>query len=235
VTQRGRGRLYGVGVGPGDPELITLKALRVLAVVDVVAYPAPETGPSFARNIVAGWLGRGQREIAIRFPMRPGPPPAAIYDDAAGAIAAELDRDARVAVLCQGDPLLYGSFCGLLARLGTRYPVEIVPGVSSLVACAAAAAVPLVTRDETLAVIPATLADEKLASRIAAADTVAIVKLGRHLARVKRVLGRLGRLDDAICVEYASLPRQQIRPLAAVDEAPYFSMALVLDRVLNER
>jgi precorrin-2/cobalt-factor-2 C20-methyltransferase len=227
LTQRARGRLFGVGVGPGDPEFVTLKALRVLAAADVVAYPAPETGPSFARSIVGRWLSRGQREIAIRFPMRPGPPPAAVYDDAARAIAAELDRDARVAVLCQGDPLLYGSFCGLLARLGSRYPVEIVPGVSSLGACAAAAAVPLVTRDESLAVIPATLADEKLASRIAAADTAAIVKLGRHLARVKRVLGRLGRLDDAICIKYASLPQQQVRPLAAVDAAPYFSMVLV--------
>jgi precorrin-2/cobalt-factor-2 C20-methyltransferase len=143
------GRLYGIGVGPGDPELLTLKALRLLRAAAVVAYPAPGHGDSFARAIVAEWLDQGQREIAIRFPMRPGPPPAEVYDDTAQAIAAHLDSGSDVAVLCQGDPLFYGSFIGILTRLGHRYPVEIIPGVSSLTACSAAAGLPLVTRDET--------------------------------------------------------------------------------------
>ena len=98
------GRLYGLGVGPGDPELLTLKALRLLREVPVVAYPAPEHGDSFARSIVAAWIEGHQREIAIRFPMRPGPPPIAVYDAAAAALAAELDCGHDVALLCQGDP-----------------------------------------------------------------------------------------------------------------------------------
>lgn len=221
------GRLFGIGVGPGDPELLTLKALRLLRAAAVVAYPAPESGESFARAIVAQWLDRRQREIAIRFPMRPGLPPAEIYDGAAGAIAAELDAGNDVAVLCQGDPLFYGSFIGVLGRLADRYPVEIVPGVSSLTACAAAARAPLVTRDETLVVIPATLAEPELERRFAAADAAAIVKLGRHLGKVQRVLEGLGRLAGARYVEHASLSGQRACALDEIRKAPYFSMALV--------
>jgi precorrin-2/cobalt-factor-2 C20-methyltransferase len=221
------GRLYGIGVGPGDPELLTLKALRLLRRAAVVAYPAPEHGDSFARRIVAAWLDQGQREIAIRFPMRAGPPPAAIYDQAAAAIAGELDAGSEVALLCQGDPLFYGSFLGIFERLAGRYAVEVVPGVSSLCACAAAAGVALATRAETLAVIPATLAEAALADRLARAEAAAIVKLGRHLGKIRRVLAGLGMLDMAIYVEHASMPDQRVRRLGEVEEAPYFSMALV--------
>src|SRR5262245_54515234 len=140
------GRLYGLGVGPGDPELLTLKALRLLRAVAVVAYPAPERGDSFARSIVARWIADHQREIAIRFPMRPGPPPTAIYDTAAANLAGELDRGHDVGLLCQGDPFFYGSFINIFTRLADRFCVEIVPGVSSLTACSAAAANPLVRR-----------------------------------------------------------------------------------------
>jgi precorrin-2/cobalt-factor-2 C20-methyltransferase len=231
MTARDPGRLFGIGVGPGDPELLTLKALRLLRAAPVVAYPAPWHGDSFARGIVAEWLDGRQREIAIRFPMQPGPPPAEIYDHAAQAIAAELAAGRDVALLCQGDPLFYGSFIGLLTRLGGRFSIEVVPGVSSLTACAAAAAMPLVTRDEALAVIPATLVEADLARRLAAAEIAAIPKLGRHLAKVKRVLEGIGRLADAVCVERASLPNQRVRPLAEIEDAPYFSMALVRKRL----
>jgi precorrin-2/cobalt-factor-2 C20-methyltransferase len=223
----GPGRLYGIGVGPGDPELLTLKALRLLRAAAVVAYPAPEHGDSFARAVVAVWLHRGQREIALRFPMRPGPPPAELYDNAAQKIAAELDAGNDVALLCQGDPLFYGSFVGVFTRLAGRYPTEIVSGVSSLTACAAAAATPLVMRDEVLAVIPATLAEDELARRLVTAEVAAIVKLGRHLPKVRRVLERLGTLADTLCVEHASLPDQRLRSLAEIDDVSYFSMALV--------
>jgi precorrin-2/cobalt-factor-2 C20-methyltransferase len=223
------GRLYGIGVGPGDPELLTLKALRVLHAASVVAYPAPETGASFARTIVAQWLDRGQREIAIRFPMRPGPPPEAIYDEAATRLAAVLDVGDDIAFLCQGDPLFYGSFTGVYLRLAPRYPVTIVPGVSSLTACAAAAGLPLVQRDATLSVIPATLAEDELARRLADSEIAAIIKIGRHFAKLRRVLDRLGLLDSAVYIERATLPNQRVAPLAAIDpgEVPYFAMALV--------
>jgi precorrin-2/cobalt-factor-2 C20-methyltransferase len=223
------GQLYGIGVGPGDPELLTLKALRLLRAAPVIAYPAPETGASFARSIVAQWLNAGKREIAIRFPMRPGPPPAAIYDEAAARLAAVLDDGDDIAFLCQGDPLFYGSFAGIYLRLAPRYKVTIVPGVSSLTACAAAAGLPLAQRDATLSVIPATLAEDDLTRRLAASEMAAVIKIGRHFAKLRRVLAELGLLDHAVYVERASLPNQRIAPLAEIDPAnvPYFAMALV--------
>src|ERR1700719_5130809 len=223
------GRLYGLGVGPGDPELLTLKALRLLRAAPVVAYPAPERGNSFARSIVAAWIEGHQREIAIRFPMRPGPPPVEIYDGAAVTLAAELDAGRDVVLLCQGDPLFYGSFINIFTRLAGRYRIEIIPGVSSLTACAAAAAIPLVSGNGTLVVIPATLDEDQIAARLAESDSVAIVKLGRHIAKVRRVLDRLGLLDGAVCIEHATLPTQRVAPFACInpDLAPYFSTVLI--------
>jgi len=206
-----------------------LKAVRLLRAAPVVAYPAPENGDSFARSIVAPWIEDHQREIAIRFPMRPGPPPVEIYDDAAAKLAAELEDGRNVALLCQGDPLFYGSFINIFTRLAGLYQIEIVPGVSSLTACAAAAAIPLVARDDALAVIPATLDEDQIAARIAASESVAIIKLGRHVAKLRRVLNQLCLLDAAVYVEHATLPTQRIALLSAIesDEAPYFSMVLI--------
>jgi precorrin-2/cobalt-factor-2 C20-methyltransferase len=231
------GRLYALGVGPGDPELLTLKALRVLRAVPAVAYPAPERGESFARSIVAAWLDRRQREIAIRFPMRPGPPPVEIYDAAAAGLAAELDGGHDVALLCQGDPLFYGSFINLFTRLAGRYRIEIVPGVSSLTACAAAAAMPLVSGDQTLVIIPATLDEDEIGALLAACETAAVIKLGRHATKVRRVLDRLGLLGAAIYVKHATLPTQLVSPLDAIDldQAPYFSMVLIAKRRADGR
>jgi precorrin-2/cobalt-factor-2 C20-methyltransferase len=223
------GRLFGLGLGPGDPELVTLKALRLLRAAAIVVYPAPKGGESFARSIVAEWITPAQREISIAFPMRPGPPPAELYDTAAATIAGELDQGHDVAFLCQGDPFFYGSFAAIFTRLAPRYPVTIVPGVSSLVACAAAAATPLVQRDETVTVIPATLPEPDLARRLADCDSAAIIKLGRHAGKVRGVLATLGLLDDAIYVERASQARERVARFAEIDPAsvPYFAMALV--------
>jgi len=223
------GRLFGIGVGPGDPELLTLKALRLLRAAPVVAYPAPEHGDSFARSIVARWLEAGQHEIAIRFPMQPGTPSAGIYEAAAAELAAELDRGNDISLLCQGDPLFYGSFIHLFARLAGRYRIEIVPGVPSITACAAAASTPLVTRDEALAVIPATLDEAEIARLLGEADAAAIVKVGRHFPKVRRVLRERGLLDRARYIERATLPNQRVAPFASVDagHVPYFSMTLI--------
>ena len=167
--------------------------------------------------------------------MRPGPPPAAIYDAAAEELAAILTAGDDIAYLCQGDPLFYGSFTGILTRLSGRCPVAIVPGVSSLTACAAAAGVALVQRDAVLSVIPASLSEEALSRQLAAAgagEGAVVIKLGRHFAKLREVLARLGLLDRALYVERASLPTERVVPLAAVDpvSVPYFAAALVPSR-----
>ena len=224
------GRLYGLGLGPGDPELITLKAWRILRQAPVVAYPAPDDAPSFARSIVAQWLSPAQIEIAIRVPMEIARFPAQeVYDRAAIELATHLEAGRDVALLCQGDPLFYGSFMYLFGRLGERFACEIVPGVSSLGACAAAAGFALAARNDTLAVLPAGLDDAALTRRLECCDAAAIIKLGRHFARIRDLLQRLGLADKARYVARASLETQRVLPLDAVDpsEAPYFSMILI--------
>jgi precorrin-2/cobalt-factor-2 C20-methyltransferase len=222
--------VYGLGVGPGDPELLTLKALRILRAAPVIAYPAPDVGDSFARQIVAPHLPGGQQEIAIRMPLGDGQfPKAEIYDSAAADISAHAAAGRAVAVLCEGDPFFYGSFLYLYERLVERCPVEVVPGVSSLMACAGAAGLPLARRNETLTVLPAPLADEALRARLAGAEALAIIKVGRHLGRVRRLLAECARLDGACLVERATLATQRIAAVRDLRDnaAPYFSMVLV--------
>lgn len=225
------GTLYGLGIGPGDPELITLKALKCLQRVPVIAYPAPPEGDSLARAIVAPHLPGGQTEIAIRMPMVAARFPAQeVYDQAAREIGGELEAGRDVAVLCEGDPFFYGSFMYLFGRMAERYPVEVIPGVSSLTACAAVLGAPLVARNDVLTVVPATLSAEALKRRLAGGgEAAAIVKVGRNLAKVRGVLADLGLADRARYVEHATMTSQKILPLAAVADgaAPYFSMILV--------
>ncbi len=225
----GAGTLYGLGVGPGDPELITLKALRLLKAAPVIAYPAPEEGESLARKIAAPHLPGGQTEIAIRMPLDASRFPAqAVYDRAAEEVATHLDAGRDVAALCEGDPFFYGSFMYLFGRLAGDHRVEVVPGVSSLLACPAALGAPLAARDDTLLVLPATLAEATLEGRLDGIDAAAIIKVGRHLEKVRRVLDRLGLGSRARYIEHATMAEQRIAPLAeAGDRAPYFSMVLV--------
>ncbi len=227
-----KGTVYGVGVGPGDPELITLKALRLIQGARAVAYPV-QKGESLARSIVAGYLRPDQDEIPIDTPMAGGDAAAPGYDAAAAVIAGYLEAGADVAVLCEGDPLFYGSFIYLLGRLAGSHRVEVVPGVSSLTACAAALPRPLVGRDQRLLVMPATTPDEDLRVGLAFADCVAVVKVGRHFRRLRMLIESLGLGDCAYYVERASQPVQRVLPLADVDaaSATYFSIILVFKEI----
>lgn len=223
------GTLYGVGVGPGDPELMTVKAIRLLSRAAVVAYPAPEEGESLARSIAKDHIPPGCAEIALRMPFAPGKDTAPAYDAGAKEIAAHLAAGRDVVCLCAGDPMLYGSFVTLSGRLTGRFPVKIVPGVSSLTASAAVLGQALAMREDSFAVVPATRSEADIERLVLGADAAAIIKLGRHVAKVARVLERLGLADRARCVERVGLAGERVRTLAeAVSEgAPYFSMVLV--------
>ena len=223
------GRLWGIGVGPGDPELLTLKAHRLIGAAPVVAYPAPDTGDSLARAIAAEAIQPGTIEIPMIVPMRVERFPAQeVYAEAATEIATHLDAGRDVAVLCEGDPFFFGSFMYLFARLAGRFPVEIVPGVSSLGATAAALGRPLVARNDVLTVLPGTLPDTELMPRIQAADAVAIMKVGRHLPRLRALIAQMDLTGSAGYVERATMAAQHVAPLAeAPASAPYFSMILI--------
>ena len=223
------GTLYGIGVGPGDPELITLKALRILQRVPVIAWPAPLEGDSMARRIAAPHITHEAIEIPIRMPIEATPfPDHSVYDSAAEEIGVHLEAGRDVATLCEGDPFFYGSFMYLFGRMASRYDVTIVPGISSLMAAAAALKAPLAARNDLLTVVPAPLEEAALTEAIAAADSVAIIKVGRHLAKVRRALRKLDRHAGAQYVAYATMAEQTIQPLADVtdERAPYFSLIL---------
>lgn len=223
------GKLYGVGLGPGDPELMTLKAHRLILAAKVVAYPTLAGGDSFARSIAADVIPKGAREIVMDVPMSTARAPAqAAYDAGAAEIAAALEAGEDVVCLCEGDPFFYGSFMYLFARLKARFEVEVVPGVTSITTCAARAGLPLAARNERLTVLPGPLPEAELRARIEGAESVAIMKVGRHMAKIRGVIDKLGLTSRAVYVERASLPQEVVCPLAEAPEtAPYFSMILL--------
>lgn len=224
------GALIGVGVGPGDPELVTLKAVRLARAAPVLAYAAPEAGDSMARAIMAPHLAGGQIEIVIRMPLAADRFPSHdVFDLAAHDIAQHLDAGRDVAALCLGDPLFYGSFMYLLARLAGRYRTLIVPGVSSIAAASASLGMALAARNDTFAVVPAPLHDAAIERLLAASDGAALVKLGRHFSRMRVLLQRIGLADKARYIERASQAGERIIPLDDVDPAavPYFSLIVV--------
>ncbi|GLW99126.1 precorrin-2 C(20)-methyltransferase [Microtetraspora sp. NBRC 16547] len=232
------GRLYGVGLGPGDPELVTVKAARLLGAADVIAYHSARHGRSIARSVALPYLRGDQIEEPLIYPVttettdHPGGYQGALddfYVECAARLAAHLDAGRDVVVLCEGDPLFYGSYMHMHKRLAHRYPTEVVPGVTSVSGASAVLGRPLVERDETLTVLPGTLPADVLAERLAAADSAAVLKLGRTFEKVRTALAEAGRLDDAWYVERATTEKQRIEPLAEVDPAtvPYFSLALL--------
>lgn len=224
-----RGRLYGVGLGPGDPDLMTVRAARLISKADVIAYPTLAGGESFARAIAAELIDPKAREIVMDVPMTVAREPAqTAYDRGAAQIADALKTGSDVVCLCEGDPFFYGSFMYIFARLSQDFEVEVVPGVTSVTACAARAGMPLAARNERLTVLPGPLPEDELRSRIEGAESVAIMKVGRHLQKIRAVVEALGLLDEAVYVERATLENEVVVPLAKAPEAaPYFSMILI--------
>ncbi|WP_199442531.1 precorrin-2 C(20)-methyltransferase [Umezawaea beigongshangensis] len=236
------GRLFGVGLGPGDPELMTVKAARLVSSADVIAFHSARHGRSIARSIAAPHLRGDQIEEQLVYPVttetstHPGGYQGAIdefYEACAARLAAHLDAGRDVVVLAEGDPFFYGSYMHLHKRLAHRYPTQVVPGVTSVSAAAAELGRPLVERDEVLTVLPGTLDPAVLADRLAATDSAAVLKLGRTFGGVRDALEKAGRLDEAWYVERATTDGQRTLPLADVDPAtvPYFSLALLPSRV----
>ncbi|MCB0945075.1 MAG: precorrin-2 C(20)-methyltransferase, partial [Mycobacterium sp.] len=211
------GTLFGVGLGPGDPELVTVKAARIIGAADVVAYHSARHGRSIARRIAEPYLRPGQIEEHLVYPVttgtteHPGGYAGAMedfYREAAERIAAHLDAGHDVALLAEGDPLFYSSYMHMHTRLTARFNAVIVPGVTSVSAASAAIATPLVTGDEVLSVLPGTLPVRELARRIADADAAVVMKLGRTYPQVREALSMAGRLDGALYVERASTDAQ---------------------------
>lgn len=224
------GTFYGLGVGPGDPELMTVKAWRILSTVPVIVYLTADGKHSTARDIARPFLPEDAIEIAIDMPMRTEREPAQVaYDQGAARITEQLKAGRDVAMLCEGDPFFYGSFMYLFARLADRFKTIVVPGVTSMTAAAARIGRPLAARNDIIKVLPATMPADRLRHELSTASSSAIIKVGRHLPTVRQVLGDLNLTDKAVVIENATRDTEKVARLADVagDHLPYFSTILV--------
>ena len=232
------GRLYGIGVGPGDPELLTLKGARILDQVDVVAYFAKRGRAGNARTTIAARLRPDVIELPMHYPVTTELPRHSseyehllreFYATHEAAIAAHLRAGRDVAVISEGDPLFYGSYMHLHIRLAPHFGAEVIPGVSSMAASWSAAGLPIAQGDDVLLIVPDTLPETELARRFGSAEAVVVMKVGRNLPSIRRALEHAGKLETAWYVERASMGQQRMMRLTEHDgsEAPYFSIVLV--------
>jgi precorrin-2/cobalt-factor-2 C20-methyltransferase len=237
ATLERAGVLFGVGLGPGDPELVTMKAARILRETLIVAYYAKAGRESHARRIGARYFAAGCEEMLLAYPMtteRPFHHPEYVaalsrfYEESAQRIGDRLREGRNVALICEGDPMLYGSFMHMFIRLREEFRVEICAGVSGMSGCFAAARLPMTWGDDVLTVIPATLPEATLIERLRATDAATVMKLGGNLAKLRRALIAVNMLDRAVYVERGTMAEQKIVPLRdkTDDSAPYFSMVL---------
>ena len=238
MSVNGSGRLYGVGTGPGDPELLTLKAVRALREADVLAHFAKRGNNGNARKIIEAHLRPDMIELPLLYPVTTeigkdhDDYKSAIsdfYEQAADAIEKHLAAGRTVAVLSEGDPLFYGSYMHLHVRLAHRFPTEVIPGVTAMSGCWSATGMPIVQGDDVLSVLPGTMAEAELARRLADTDAAVIMKVGRNLPKIRRALDTAGRLQQAIYVERGTMDNAASMRLADKpdDIAPYFALVLV--------
>jgi precorrin-2/cobalt-factor-2 C20-methyltransferase len=232
------GRLYGIGLGPGDPELVTLKAARCLKAAPVVAYFCKKDRRGNARGIADGFMPDVCEEVRLAYPVTTEIPVhdagyaaclAPFYAEAAATLAAHLDAGRDVALLCEGDPLFYGSFMHLYVRLRDRFPVTIVPGVTAMSGCWTAAGVPMSWGDDIVSVLPGTLDADLLRAKLVDSDASVIMKIGSNFSKVRAAVEAAGLMHEAIYVERGTMEGEIVMPLRQKtdDSAPYFSIVLV--------
>ncbi len=235
------GRLYGIGLGPGDPELLTVKAVRCLAAAPVVAFFCKKGRRGHARTIADPFMPAACEEVALAYPVTTEIPVhhpdyaaclAPFYAEGAERLAGHLSAGRDVALLCEGDPLFYGSFMHLYVRLRERFPATIVPGVSGMSGCWTAAGLPMSWGDDVLSVLPGTLSEATLREKLLASDASVIMKIGGNFAKVRAAIAAAGLMDDAIYVERGTMAGEVVLPLREKtdDDAPYFSIILIPGR-----
>lgn len=238
MTTTTLGRLYGVGTGPGDPELLTLKAVRAIGEADVLAWFAKEGRSGNGRGIVETLVRPGVAELPLYYPVTTeihrhddGYKSAMteFYERSAASIAEHLAAGRTVAVLSEGDPLFYGSYMHMHVRLADRFPTEVIPGITAMSGCWSLTGLPIVQGDDVLSVLPGTMDEGELVRRLKDTQAAVIMKIGRNLPKIRRALIAAGRIEEAMYVERGTMAAAQSARLAEKpdDVAPYFSLVLV--------
>lgn len=232
------GTLYGVGLGSGDPELMTLKAARILRETRLISYFSKGGKTGHARAIMAAHITANHEEMPLVYPVTTEYPVTDpryetlignFYEHSSKQIAGRLSAGDDVAVLCVGDPFFYGSFMHLYRRLAGKFPCQIIAGIPAMAGCWSAAGVPITWGDDVLTVLPATLPEAELFAKLQATDAAVIMKLGKGFAKAKRAIAQAGMLERATYVEYGTMEAESIMPLKDKldDKAPYFSLIII--------
>jgi len=231
------GTLYGIGAGPGDPDLITVKAAKILSTARIVAHFRKRGSAGHAWTIARPHLSPGAQELALEYPVTTEiafiessyiGAISKFYSAAAESIRQLLEEGQDVALLCEGDPFFFGSFLHMYERLRGAVPIEVVPGVTGMSGCWTAAAAPMALGDDVLTVLPGTLDLESMIARLRSTDAAVIMKVGQNLPKIREALLAAGRLDEAIYVERGTMAGQRVAPLAEIGKAaPYFSIVLL--------
>jgi precorrin-2/cobalt-factor-2 C20-methyltransferase len=232
------GTLHGIGLGPGDPELVTMKAVRLLQTTPVLAYFAKKGRAGTARRIAAHWLPAGIEELPLYYPITTEvhftdvtyvDQLSAFYESAATEIAARLIGGRDVALICEGDPMFYGSFMHIFMRLKERFKITVTAGVTGFAGCSASAVQPMTWGDDVLTILPGTLPLDHLSRRLAETDAAVIMKLGKNFAKVRMALAAVNLTHRAFYIEHGTTTAERVLPLSEKtdDVAPYFSLILV--------
>ncbi len=233
-----KGTFHGVGLGPGDPDLLTVKAVRLVEEAGLLTYFAKKGRRGNARTIVDKWVPKGKPELPLWYPMTTEShfgddvyveALRAFYERSVEAIADVLDMGKDVVLVCEGDPMFYGSFMHLYVRLKDRYPTKITPGVTGMAGCWAAAGLPMTWGDDQLSVLPGTLDEDALVERLKTTDAAVIMKLGTNFPKVCKAIERAGLMHRATYVERGTMPGEHVAPLRDKTDAPapYFSLILI--------
>lgn len=232
------GTLYGVGLGPGNPELMTVKAARILSGAKLISYFSKAGKRSHAHTIAAPMLPQTYEEIPLIYPVtteypvddpRYSEPIARFYEESGERLAARLAAGEDVVVLCAGDPFFYGSFMHLWRRLEGRFPCDVIPAVCAMSGSWTNARAPITWGDDTLTVLPGTLPPLMLTERLKTTDAAVIMKIGHHFSEVRAAIEAAGMLERALYVEYATMPNERIQRLMdkTGNAAPYFSVIII--------
>ncbi|SFD64234.1 precorrin-2 C(20)-methyltransferase [Roseivivax sediminis] len=232
------GTVHGVGLGPGDPELMSVRADRLIRNAKNIAFFRKAGRAGRARKIVDGMLHGSAREIPMEYPVTTEIPLSdpryneilsQFYQTVTGQLRDIAEAGEDVVVLCEGDPFFYGSFMHLYTRLRDHVPVEVVPAITGMSAAWTATGSPITWGDDVMTVLMGTLPEAELVRGMLNADALVVMKVGRNLPRIRAALDKAGKLDRAYYVEYASMAEERAMPLAQadLDAAPYFSIVVV--------
>lgn len=233
-----KGQLYGIGVGPGDPELVTLKAIKCLEAADIIAYPTATGNKSNAKRTIMPYLSPKHQLMPLVYPVTAGPVADSsaylslmknFYDQTAVELKAQLMAGKNVAIICAGDPFVFGSYMYWHTRLSREFETTVVPGISSVLAAPASLGMPLCHREDIVSIIPATLNEDELVEALKGCGSAVIMKLGRTFEKVRRALERADLLEKAFFVERASMTKERILPVKMVKPADvaYFSLIVI--------